>query len=277
MVKLPKLRTGRQERPAMINSFGKLIPFACLSLLLLFTGYHSLDAQSPAPEKKWHFLTDVYLMFPYMDGETGIGESLVLPVDANPGDIFGNLQMGAMLYFEARTDKWAITSDLVYMSLNQEVTPGTIVNSGNVTAKQLIWEAAGLYRITPYLEAGVGGRLNYLEMGIDVRRNAFPAGTEEVTGQESKTWYDPVVIARFTTDIKDKWLFQFRGDIGGFGIGSDLTWQLHATAGYRFSKLFQMSLGYRILSTDYKTGEEPKEFLFDVNEFGPEIRFGFNF
>jgi len=85
------------------------------------------------------------------------------------------------------------------------------------------------------------------------------------------------VIARFTTDIKDKWLFQFRGDIGGFGVGSDLTWQLHATAGYRFTKLFQMSLGYRILSTDYRVGEEPTEFLFDVNEFGPEIRFGFNF
>jgi hypothetical protein len=38
-----------------------------------------------------------------------------------------------------------------------------------------------------------------------------------------------------------------------------------------------MSLGYRILSTDYKSGEEPKEFIFDVKEFGPEIRFGFNF
>ena len=261
----------------MIHSSGKLFLSATCSLLLLFTGIHPLAAQSSIPEKKWNFLTDVYLMFPNIDGETGIGESLILPVDASPGDVFSHLKMGAMLYLEAKTDKWAITSDLVYMKLNQEVTPGTLLNSGDITAKQLIWEAAGLYRITSFLEAGVGGRLNYLDMGIDVRKNAFPAGTEEVTGEQSKTWFDPVLIARFTTDIKDKWLFQFRGDIGGFGVGSDLTWQLHATAGYRFSKLFQMSLGYRILSTDYKTGEEPKEFLFDVNEFGPEIRFGFNF
>jgi hypothetical protein len=55
------------------------------------------------------------------------------------------------------------------------------------------------------------------------------------------------------------------------------TLKLHATAGYRFTKVFQMSLGYRILSTDYMAGEEPGEFLFDVNEYGPEIRFGFNF
>jgi hypothetical protein len=277
MAMFPEFKTGKLERPLMIHSSGRLFSTVSLAFLLFFTGYQSLSAQSSAAEKKWNFLTDVYLMFPYMDGETGIGESLILPVDASPGDIFSKLKMGAMLYLEANTDKWAITSDLVYMNLNQEVTPGTIVNSGNVTAKQLIWEAAGLYRITPFLEAGVGGRLNYLETGVDVRRNVFPAGTEEVTGQESKTWYDPVVIARLTADIHDKWLFQFRGDIGGFGIGSDLTWQLHATAGYRFTKLFQMSLGYRILSTDYKTGEEPKEFLFDVSEFGPEIRFGFNF
>ena len=261
----------------MIHPLRKLVSPLLLSLLLLFIGCNPLNAQSSPPEKKWNFLTDVYLMFPYMDGETGIGESLIIPVDANPGDIFSKLKIGAMLYLEAKTDKWAISSDLVYMNLNQDVTPGTILNSGDVTAKQLIWEAAGLYRITPFLEAGVGGRLNYLETGIDVRRNVFPAGTEEVTGSKSKTWYDPVVIARFTTDIKDKWLFQVRGDIGGFGVGSDLTWQIHATAGYRFTKVFQMSLGYRILSTDYKTGEEPKEFLFDVNEFGPEIRFGFNF
>jgi hypothetical protein len=261
----------------MIRSIGKLRSCLTWSLLLLIIGYYPLTAQSTIPEKKWNFLADVYLMFPYMDGETGIGESLILPVEANPGDIFSKLKMGAMLYLEAKTDKWAIISDLVYMKLYQEVTPGTIVNSGDVTAKQLIWEAAGLYRITSFLEAGVGGRLNYLEMGIDVRRNLIPSGTEEVTGEQSKTWYDPVLIARLTTDINDKWLFQFRGDIGGFGVGSDLTWQLHATTGYRFTKLFQMSLGYRILSTDYKSGEEPKEFLFDVNEFGPEIRFGFNF
>jgi len=90
----------------------KLFPSLLWSLLLLFIGYHPLDAQSPNPEKKWNFLADVYLMFPYMDGETGIGESLILPVDANPGDIFSHLQMGAMLYLEAKTDKWAVTSDL---------------------------------------------------------------------------------------------------------------------------------------------------------------------
>jgi len=253
------------------------IIFAFLFFLIYAAGLNHISAQDTEPVKKWNFLTDIYLMFPYMDGETGIGENLILPVDATPGDIFSKLQMGAMIYLEARTERWAITSDLVYMNLNQEMTPGIIINSGAVTAKQTIWETAGLYRILPFLEIGAGGRLNYVQTGIEGRVNAIPAGTEEIYGRHHKTWFDPVLITRLSTDIKDKWLLQLRGDIGGFGVGSDLTWQIHASAGYRFTKLFQMSLGYRILSTDYMTGEAPKEFIFDVNEFGPEIRFGFNF
>ena len=185
--------------------------------------------------------------------------------------------MAAMIYVEAKTDKWAITSDLVYMKLNQEVTPGTLIHSGDVTAKEFIWEPAGLYRIVPFLEVGMGGRLTSLSTDIDVRRNVFPPGTEEVTASGSKTWFDPIIITRLSTKIKHKWLFQFRGDIGGFGIGSDLTWQLQAYAGYRFGKIFQLTAGYRILSIDYDKGADTERFIYNIDTFGPVIRFGFNF
>ncbi|TFH38635.1 MAG: hypothetical protein E4G95_03110 [Bacteroidia bacterium] len=255
---------------------GIIAPLFCL--LMIFTTLSApISAQEGGKEKKWNFLTDVYLMFPIMDGEIGIGNNLTVPIDANPGDIFSKLKIAAMLYLEASTGKWAIASDLVYMNLNQEVTPGIILHSGTATAKQLVWEVSGLYRVFPFLEVGAGGRLNNLNTAIDVRRNVFPAGTEEVTGSGSATWFDPVLITRFSTDIKDKWLFQFRGDIGGFGLGSDLTWQLQAYAGYRFTNLFQLTAGYRILSTDYHKGADSNQFIFNVNEFGPVIRFGFNF
>ena len=127
--------------------------------VLFFSVTNTASAQTASAEKKWNFLTDVYLMFPYMDGETGVGDLLSVPVDANPGDIFSKLKMAAMLYLEANTGKWAITSDLVYMNLNQEVTPGTLFHSGEVSAKEFIWEPAGLYRIVPFLEVGLGGGL----------------------------------------------------------------------------------------------------------------------
>ena len=163
------------------------------------------------------------------------------------------------------------------MNLNQEVTQSTLLHSGTVSAEQFVWEPAGFYRITSFLEAGLGGRLNNLQAGIDVRRNVLPAGTEAVTGSASKTWFDPIIIARINTDIRDKWLFQFRGDVGGFGVGSDLTWQLQAYAGYRFSKVFQLTAGYRILSIDYDKGADEERFIYNVDTFGPVVRLGFNF
>ena len=234
-------------------------------------------AQEATQEKNWNFLTEIYLLFPNMNGETGIGDIVSVPIDADPGDVFSNLRFGGMLYFEAQTNKWALTSDLVFINLQNEITETTLLHSGTVKANQGVWENAGLYRVLPFLEVGIGGRLNHLKTSMEVNRNVFPTGTEEVLRESTATWLDPVLIARLSADIKDKWLFQLRGDLGGFGIGSDFTWQAQAYAGYRFSKLFQLTAGYRILSIDYEksTGSEP--FVFDIDEFGPVIRFGFNF
>lgn len=253
--------------------------FAICFTLFIFRVTNPISAQTVNKEKKWNFLTDVYLMFPSMDGETGTGDLLSVPVDANPGDIFSKLKMAAMLYLEAKNSKWAITSDLVYMNLNQEVTPGTLFHSGEVSAKELIWEPAGLYRIVPFMEVGLGGRLTNLSTDIDARRYIIGIGnpTEAVTAGGSKTWMDPIIITRLSADIQQKWLFQFRGDIGGFGIGSDLTWQLQAYAGYRFGKVFQLTGGYRYLSVDYDKGSDAERFVFNMDSFGPVVRFGFNF
>jgi hypothetical protein len=255
-----------------------ILLLALLSFSLFFNNrFNYASAQVSDSAKKWHFITDVYLIFPYMNGEAGVGNIVTVPVDANPGDIFSKLMIAGMFYFEANTARWAITTDFVYMNLNQEVTPGTLIHSGEVGAEQFVWETAFLYRLAPFLELGAGGRFNNLQTDIDIRRNVFPAGTLEVTGSASKTWIDPIIIARLSADIKDKWLFQLRGDVGGFGMGSDFTWQLQAFAGYRFSRVFQVSAGYRILSIDYDKGSDSDRFIYNVDTFGPEIKFGFNF
>jgi hypothetical protein len=72
-------------------------------------------------------------------------------------------------------------------------------------------------------------------------------------------------------------LLQFRGDIGGFGVGSDFSWQIQANAGYRFSKLFQATIGYRVIGINYDKGEGMDRFVYDVDTYGPVIHTGFNF
>ena len=263
----------------MINSKTRFVFIVTVSILLMSccTFLNPASAQDTTKVKKWNFVTDIYLIFPYMKGDIGIGNNITAPVDATPGDIFSKLKFGGMLYLEAHTKKWAVTSDLIYMSLNQEITPGNLWHSGSAGVKQLIWEPAAFYRLASFLEVGAGGRLNNIQASVDARRKVFPAGTEEIIENASKTWFDPIFITRLTADIKDKWLFQFRGDIGGFGVGSDLTWQLQAYAGYRFSKAFRLTAGYRYLSMDYDKGTDTDRFMYNVDTFGPEISLGFNF
>ena len=85
---------------------------------------------------------------------------------------------------------------------------------------------------------------------------------------------DPTIIARVKLPLKGKFSAQFRGNIGGFGIGSKLSWQLQAYAGYRFSQLFELQLGYRVIGLDYEKGSGEDRFLYDVDTFGPVLRFG---
>lgn len=250
--------------------------FACAFSMIFLLSQNHLTAQTQ-PDKKWNYLAELYLMFPNIQGNVGLGSQLTAPVDANPGDVFSHLQFGAMAYFEAKTDKWAITTDYVLMMLEQDVSETKLIKSGTINFTQSIWEVAGLYRVYKFIEIGVGGRLNYLPVSSEIARNVFPAGSETLTGSHSETFFDPIIITRVSTVIKDKWLLQARGDVGGFGVGSDFTWQVQGAVGYRFTQLFQLSLGYRVLGINYDKGEYQDRFIFDVNEFGPEVRLGFNF
>ena len=155
-------------------------------LLFLIPVLIARAQDSLVTNNKWNFLAEPYLMFPHMKGDIGAGDKVTVPVDANAGEILGKLKMGAMLYFEAQTSRWAITSDFLYMKLAQDVTPSKLLNSGNISASQLAWEPAVLYRVVSFLEIGAGGRLNSLSTDIDVRRNLIPVGTEQVTESVSK-------------------------------------------------------------------------------------------
>jgi len=248
-----------------------------LPLLFLFT-LSSMAQDSTAAKHKWQVQAEVYLMFAKLNGTVGAGNLPDANVKANFGDIFKKLKMAAMLYTEAAKGKWAISSDLIYMKLAQDVTPGTIINSGKVTVKQFSWELAGLRKLLPWLEAGIGARINSLDTKVDlVTNNIIGGGTTVRNKSITQTWVDPVIIARIKSDPVKKFIYQFRGDIGGFGLGSDFAWQIQAYAGWRFSKLFQLTGGYRVIGVDYNKGSGENRFLYDVNTFGPVLRFGFNF
>ena len=250
--------------------------FTFLSVALLFT-ISCLAQDSTGANKKWKILQEVYLMFPNISGTSGMGNLPDATIDANPGDVFSHLQFGIMGYAEMSKGAWSISTDISYMHLKQDVKQNVFINSGEINAKQFCWELAGLRKVSPMFEVGVGTRLNNMKNELDlVTNNIVGGGTTARNKSITKTWVDPILIARLKGTAGKKFIYQFRGDLGGFGIGSDFTWQIQAYGGWRFSKLFQFTAGYRVISIDYNKGSGEDRFLFDMNTFGPVIRFGFN-
>ncbi|HEX6398503.1 MAG TPA: hypothetical protein VFZ95_13845 [Steroidobacteraceae bacterium] len=251
---------------------------AVLTALLLGTANGTACAQDMS-EGGWHFLVEPYAMFPNMKGETGIGNLPPVHVDQDPQDIFSHLQMGAMLFLEARNQDWALSSDLLYMDLEADIEQETLIAGGRVGVSQLGWELAALRRIAPAFELGLGLTYNKIDADLDVDVLALIGPDYTLSGKLTEEWIDPTIVARATFPFGDKWFFQARANLGGFGIGSasDLNWQLQADVGYRPSEKWRFSFGYRLIDIDYDQGSNGDRFVYDVRTFGPVLRLGYSF
>ena len=90
----------------------------------------------------------------------------------------------------------------------------------------------------------------------------------------SQDWVDPVVGIRVNQTFSEGRQLQFLGDIGGFGVGSEFTWQVFA--GYNHftpigngNTLFATTIGYRAIGFDYDVGSGSNAQSYDLVLHGP--------
>ncbi len=246
------------------------------ALLLAAGAVPGIPALAQDANESWGFLISPYIMFPNMKGETGVGNLPDVSVDEDPGDIFDNLQFGAMLYAEARNREWAITSDVLYMKLESEVLPQSQVIDGEAEVAQLGWELAAMRRLSPWFELGIAAIWNKMDADVDIVVSALP-GAPAIGGGLDEQWVDPSIVARAVAPIGDKWRFEARGNVGGFGVGSEMFYQLQLDFVYAMSERWQFGFGYRYIDVDYESGSGATRFVYDMSTFGPVLKAGFMF
>src|SRR3954468_7252027 len=233
-------------------------------------------AAASAQDSEWHWLAEPYLMFPNMKGEVGLADLPAAPVDESPSDIFSHLQMGAMLFVEARNDTWALSSDVLYMNLESDLEPGNLVSSGSADMKQIGWELATMRRLAPWFELGVSAIYNRIDADVNMTLVSI-LGTTTRHVALSEDWIDPTVVARATFPIGANWAAQVRANLGGFDVGSNLFWQLQADAVYHHSDRWQFAFGYRLIDFDYDHGSGAQRFRYHMQNFGPVLKLGYSF
>lgn len=222
------------------------------------------NTQETLEEDTWQFVVAPYVLLPSMRGEVFL-QGVEIDVNANTNDIFSKLDFGAMLYAEMQNSKWTIAMDFLYMDLSEAGTV-PVQRDSRVDMSQLLVEVIGMKRFHDWLEYGIGGRVVNLSAGLFAPEGLF---LPEIDAEQGKTWFDPVIAARFTIPSQSKWRFALRTDIAGFGIGSKFSWQIYPTLGYRFANWFQLNAAYRALGINYRTATS--SFRYDVVTFGPEV------
>jgi hypothetical protein len=145
---------------------------------------------------------------------------------------------------------------------------------GTATPKftSILAEFAGFYRLNqdPHMFDLFAG-IRYTDMDAKLEFSG-PLGTLK----GNKSWVDPMFGLRWRWAFTEKWAFVARGDIGGFGAGSDFTWHALGLIDWRPWKHVGFLLGYRTLYQDYEDGSGPDKFVFDATIHGPIGAITFN-
>jgi hypothetical protein len=224
----------------------------------------SQDAAPGAADWKWE--VTAYMLGASMDGTTGV-EPLTADVDVGFDDILDNLEFGAMGRIRAARDPWSINLDVIYMGLGVSGGPPDFTAPFDVDIDQTAIELGAGFKYNEYFESIVGVRYN--DLSIDMRFFG-PLG---VQASGSEHWWDPFVGVNIRAPLGAKWTFRGRADIGGFGVGSDRTWQLEALFEWHMSERASLLIGYRAIEIDY----EDEGFIYEVLTQGPQAGVTYRF
>jgi len=229
-------------------------------------------ASAPLYASDWTHEIAPYMWGTSLSGETGIGPATV-DVDASLSDVLDALKMAAMGSYRGTNGQVSVLFDAVYAGLGGKGTGPAGYVRADVDVDQLVLEGDFGYAFTERLHGFVG--LRYVDLKTKIRLRGPLEG--DSTARAEADWVDPVVGLYYLQPITDTWSFSLRGDIGGFGVGSDFAWQGVGVLRWQSSPGFGVVLAYRYLSSDYQEGKGDRKFVYDVATQGPALGVVFTF
>lgn len=212
-------------------------------------------------------------------------------------------------------DRIELFADVMYARIgagqsatrNFQVNPfvgGSVTASASQDYQQLTVEFGGAYQVAKFgrdrgaegagmsgvaqtaLDVLLGGRYWYQK--VDVTLNiagtiGVNVGDLQLSVDRSKalatsggvSWVDPFVGLRVRHRLAPGQDLQAQADIGGFGLGSRISWQALATYSYHFGSTGNVAwagaIGYRALYVDYVQGSGNTLFQTNMLQHGPLI------
>lgn len=244
------------------------ITFAAFVIALLLV----VPAQGQSTDGGWRQSVFLYGMGVAIDGDSTVGP-LTVGVDISISDVFDALDFGAMAAYRIENDDWSFSTDVTYMELGWNKTTEQGRASASLSTDQLTIMATVGRKLSPNFEALLS--LAYFEVSADLRLRVLD---QTRTASRDANWVDPMVGLEYRVPLGgSKWTFSLRGDVGGFGIESDLTLHGWAKLVRQNSDFFSWYFGYRYLGYDYETGSGLNRQRYDLAQHGPGLGIAMSF
>ena len=226
----------------------------------------------------WKFRLTPFIWLAGLQGDVGAFPPLPsAPVDVSPSDALKDTETAFFLIAEARKNRHGLYLDTVYSDVRSDLDliPEFDLTANSITKSTMIsaaYEYAWLQKGDAVIDVLVGARYWNIDSTF-----SFSGGLGALDGRTLKgedSWVDPMAGVKARVPFGQS-KFYFAGGlvIGGFGVGSDMFYELNTNVGYQWNKSIGTTVGYRTFGVDY---EEPA-LQYDVEQSGWQLGLTWSF
>lgn len=222
-----------------------------------------------AVDNHLHVALTGYLWTPGMHGTVG-SHGYEAGVRASAGQLLSHFHLGLMGLTEIRKGRLLSTIDLMWVNLaasEGRATPFPEVPtlSARVGFNQFVLTPKVGFRVIGNQYFAIDGLagIRYWNLGSTLQFTPAPLGG---SGDFSKnqSWVDPVVGARFQSPLNNFVLFTLAGDVGGWGAGAQMDYQIFGGLGFRLKPTVLLDVGWRYMFVNYRSSN----FVYESAETG---------
>lgn len=246
------------------------LQFACATSPALTQAQETMIREDEKPD--WTLQVTPFLWAASLSGKMSpFQRGSTVDVDKSFSDVMEHLNVGGFLNIWARHQRFVLSANMMYVDtsdaqasgplsafqipgLGFTIPPGASID-GKIDTTQFMATLLGGYRVldTPEFTLDMLGGVRFWRIANDITVTASHPSTGRHTASYSEDfgWVDPLVGTRVFVPLTDNWSFQSEADIGGFGVGSDITWSMLASATYTFTETLSASAGYKALKVNY--------------------------
>ena len=213
----------------------------------------------------WEYEITPYLWAVGFDGTVGNGGT-TSPIDTEY-QFFSleNLDAYGAFTLDAKKQNWGYYFDVLYVKYSDGISAPLLTT--NITTRDGFLESMITYRLDNQYSVDLLVGARYVDVNLELRLAPGP----DIKAQ--KEWIDPLIGMRATFKLTDNWSVHVKGDVGGFGIASDLTANAAVTVDYKMGKNTSFKVGYRYLKVDFNDDL----FVHDVTLSGIGVGLGYRF